>query len=81
MSIFHVLSFFVLSSHEIPKFHVSTNHFHKHVRIQSIVGQPSSQPLLSPLNYVGHFSILARITSTHSLHSAMQMLAPHNGDL
>jgi hypothetical protein len=34
-----------------------------------------SQPLLVPLNRLGHFSILARITSANPSHSAMLMVS------
>ena len=32
---------------------------------------PLSQPSLTPLNWLGHFSILARVTSANPSHSAM----------
>ena len=41
-----------------------------------------SQPLLVPHNNVGHFSILAKVMSANSSHSAMLMISsPNRGPL
>ena len=46
------------------------------------LGSSVSQPLLAPLNYVGNFLILARVTSANPSHSTMAMVSsPYCGPL
>jgi hypothetical protein len=40
-------------------------------QVSSRASSVMSQPLLAPLNSLGHFSVLARVTSAYPSHSAM----------